>query len=124
MVKHGALRTAESLMAIALSFGFLFFMLQSQSITPGSVDVQNVLHPLRSDTEFRTCVLERDTTCIETIVEERLGPTKEYTYNISTDPTATVSGLPARAVVASSVYIGGNISDDEQVIFRLFTWDS
>lgn len=124
MVKKGALRTAEALIAIALSLGFLFFLLDAQSITPKSVDAPDVLHPLRTNIEFRTCVLTRDTTCINKTLEERLGPTKQYLYNISTDPSVSVSGLPERKVVAGSLYIAGNITTDQRVIFRLFTWDS
>jgi len=119
-MKQGFLRTAEALLAIAVGFAFLVAFIPDTVQEPAHENL-DVLHPLRTDVSFRTCVLDRDVSCINSTLDARIGNRFSFAFNLSSDPDVVVA-VPDAQVTASSLYIAGNTSNNETIIVRVFIW--
>lgn len=120
--KQGFLRTAESLLAIAITLLFLSFVLPSITTTPNTDREQDVLHALRTDDDFRSCVLQKDVACINATIDERLDNRFSFMFNISEDPNTEITDLPDKDIVVNSLFVAGNMSTDTSLVLRLFYW--
>lgn len=121
MVKQGYVRTVEAMIAILITFIFATVALQ-ENTTGVDIEPTNPLANLNENDDFRACVIERETICIESYLTNNLGGGYSYTYNISSDPDVVVRGLPDTRVFSDSLYIVGNITYNDPIILRLYYW--
>lgn len=106
-------------------FIILFFVLTFLPNVPetGQREVIGFLASLGSDDEFRNCVVAKNSTCISQTIDTNLPDNYEFSYNISTDATAEITGLPNVAIFSESLYLAGNITHSTVTIVRVFYWN-
>lgn len=121
--KRAGYRTLEAVIAITTIFGFLILFLQQQrSLTAEDVPAE-VLAPLLYDEQFRNCAIQKNSSCINTTINDNLEDKYDFLFNLSTNPNAVVSGLPQqKRVFANSLYVAGNLTNSSATIVRLFFW--
>lgn len=120
--KKGFLRTTESILAIAISFVFLIAFLPTNSVTQSSVGSEDILIPLRTNAAFRACVIAKNIACINSTLDARVENIFSFNFNLSTDPNVEITGLPDKQIVANSLFVAGNITQNQTIILRLFYW--
>jgi hypothetical protein len=119
MVK-GFIRTLEAFIAIAFSFMAVIYLFPA---TQESVkEVPSILPNLLHDSQFRSCVIADNRTCVEDILRPLVPPTETFLVNLTDDASIAPSGLPDTRVDSESVFIAGNDSLLQPRIVRLYRW--
>ena len=120
--KQGVFRTIEALIAIFITFAFLIIFLPQQREQAAFQTPPNVLATLRSNDDFRNCVIQQNFTCINQTVDRNLEDKYEFKVNISENPNAAIPGLPTKRVYANSMFVAGNTTNSTSMIVRLYFW--
>jgi hypothetical protein len=121
--KKGAFKTIEALIAVFITFLFLFVFIPAQTQNADSSQGKNVLNSLRDNQIFRNCVITKDIGCINQTISQALGDGYDYTVNLSDNPSTSVFGLPSKRIYTNSIFISGNITNSTKTIVRLYFWD-
>lgn len=121
--KKGVFRTLEALIAIFITFTFLAFYLPQQREEARPEAPQGILSGLRGNDEFRSCVIQKNSTCINQTLGKNLEDRYDFSFNISEDPNAAPQGLPQKRVYANSIFLAGNTTNSTSLVVRLYFWD-
>lgn len=121
--KKAYMKTAESVIAIAITFTLLVAFMSQKSITQTGKLPENFLDTLKYDQDFRSCVQSRNAVCINESLDRLIPDSYAFSFNISEDPNAIVSeGLPDKRVYANAVLLAGNTTDSTIRTIRVFYW--
>ena len=118
--KKGYLRTLEVMVAVLLTFAFVAYVLQDYTEKEGPSKAVNLLTPLAND--IRNCYTIN---CVDSAIDSYdpdFSRKYDYLINISSDPNAVVTGLPAKNVYVDSVFISGNESLYSPKIIKIYYW--
>jgi hypothetical protein len=121
--KKGYMKTAEAVIAIAITFSVLTSFLGHRTSTETSALPENVLDALKNDVDFRSCVESKNALCINQSIDNLIPDNYDFAFNLSEDPNAIVSeGLPSKRVYANALLITGNITNSDIMTIRVFYW--
>ncbi|MFH1182261.1 MAG: hypothetical protein V1702_04840 [Candidatus Woesearchaeota archaeon] len=121
--KKAYMKTAEAVIAIAITFTMLMAFMSQKSTTQAGKLPENFLDTLKDDQDFRSCVQSKDSVCINQSLDRIIPDSYSFTFNISEDPNAIVSeDLPEKRVYANAVLLSGNTTDSTIRIMRVFYW--
>ncbi|MBI4176444.1 MAG: hypothetical protein HY518_04515 [Candidatus Aenigmarchaeota archaeon] len=119
---QGILRTAEVLLAIAITLVVVSFAAPTGRTSGHQGEDFRILKNLEPDGEFRRCALERNSSCLNSTFAAQLPTYIEFAFNVSSQPSEKVS-LPSRKnVFADSVFIAGNGTHYIPTFVRLYYW--
>lgn len=122
--KKGFMRTLEAAIAAVLTFSVLFLLLPRVTVVE-ETPKQDILNGLQFNDEFRTCVLERNETCVEEIINESLPAfyREKYEIKLTNDKNYISSGIPSDTEVKTEViYVAANMTKYNPVLVKLFYW--
>jgi hypothetical protein len=120
--KQGIFKTIEVLIAIFITFIFLFVFIPQQRASERNEPSPDVISALSQDPGFISCVVSGDQACINMSIEKELPGEYSFKVNISDNPNVIVSGLPSKRVFANSLYVAGNMTNAKRMIVRLYFW--
>ena len=120
--KQAFLRTAEAVIAIAISLVFLTLLIPGFNPAQANQKNENVLEGLARDVNFRQCILQENRTCLNQSIYPSLS---EYHYeiNISTNVNDKPASLPAKKIFSESIMVAGNSTLYNPRILRIYYWD-
>jgi len=117
------MRTVEAIIAVFITFVFVIYFFPTEAATESRKPNLNLLPVLEKNDAFRRCIIEENTTCINATIEAILPGSYSYILNISENPNAEATGLPAdKRIYADSVYLVGNETDLHPRTIRLYYW--
>jgi hypothetical protein len=121
--KKAYMKTAESVIAVAITFTILMSFLGHRSSTQAGELPENFLDTLKNDADFRSCVQSKNSACITSSIDLLIPDSYDFVFNISEDPHAIVSeGFPDKRVYANAILLAGNTTDSTIRTMRVFYW--
>lgn len=120
--KQAYLRTLEAVIAIFITFLFLLYIAPERSVSAAMEENLYVMPVLAKNLAFRNCVLIQNVSCINSTIDDNLPNQYNFLFNLSSDSTVAVRGLPAKRVFADAAYIVGNSTLYKPLIVRLYYW--
>jgi hypothetical protein len=122
MVKQGYVKTAEAVIAIFLSLSILAIFIHPDSTTETRRLPENALAVLRDNVDFRNCVQDNNTACINSTIRDELPNNYDFTFIVAQDAEAAAYNLPEKRIFADSVLLAGNATNSTIRIVRMFYW--
>ena len=122
MDKKAVFRTLEALIAIFITFLFIFVFIPQQRELSVPETPPNILAGLRDNEDFRNCVIQKNSTCINQTLDRNIEDKYDFKFNLSENANTVISGLPQKRVYANSIFIGGNTTNATRIIVRLYFW--
>ncbi|MAG15548.1 hypothetical protein CMO88_00650 [Candidatus Woesearchaeota archaeon] len=120
--KKGMFKTLEALIAIFMTMTVLIVFIQ-QGPEDQTNEPKGFLSILREDESFRSCVLTKNTTCINDTIDKNLEENFEFLFNLSESSSASVSDLPDVQIFSEAVFLTGNVTNSTNTIVRVFYWN-
>ena len=118
MKKKAFTKTMEVILALALSFLFLTFIVKPY-IPKKQLTTADYLDELKDDSVFRNCVLSENTTCINSSLTTII-PTKYiYTFSIN---TTNVTLPEDKDIFVNSLFVAGNLTCYQPKTLWLWYW--
>ncbi|HIG97945.1 TPA: hypothetical protein HA231_00780 [Candidatus Woesearchaeota archaeon] len=121
--KQAVFRTLEALVAIFITFLFLLVFIPQQREQSFQQPPANVLAGLRNNDEFRNCILQKNSTCINQSIERQLEDKYDFKFNISGNPREPPPQLPQKRVYTNAFLIAGNTTNVTNTAVRLYFWE-
>ncbi len=121
--KQGLLKTLEALIALFLTLTMLIVFIPRDSVTDQIKEPTGFLPILRENDAFRSCVVAKNTTCINRTIDDNLEDNFNFVFNLSESASANVVGLPDVQIFSESVFITGNATNSTNTILRVFYWN-
>ncbi len=121
--KKGLLKTLEALIALFLTLTMLIVFIPRDSVTEQISEPKGFLSILRENDAFRSCVVAKNTTCINQTIDDNLEDNFYFVFNLSESASAKVGGLPDVQIFSESVFITGNVTNSTNTIVRVFYWN-
>ena len=120
MGKKAYVRTVEAILAVSITLIFITIIFPRVQLTETRGENLNILSTLENRDDFRTCVIENNGTCVNSIIAALMTSPFDYIFNLSTDPNVALPSLPPKRIFSDSVYIAGNLSNKTETIVRLY----
>lgn len=122
--KEGIFRTLEALIAVFITLLFLIVFIPQIRENKSPETPPNVLASLRNNDDFRNCVIKKNQTCLNQLIEQNIEGKYYFLVNLSSNQNTAVAGLPQQQrVFANSVFIAGNTTNSTNQIVRLYFWE-
>ena len=121
--KKAILKTLEAMIALFIVMTFLLVFIPQESTTERLKEPKGILSTLRQDHDFRSCIIAKNATCINSTIDNNLEDSLDFTFNISSSASTQVKGLPDEQVFSESLYIAGNVTNSTTTILRIFYWN-
>jgi len=123
--KKGFIKTVEAIIASLMLVTFIAFVIPT-NFESSTQDQLGVLSKLQLEEGFRTCVINDNTTCVQTYIESKL-PTdylNKYRFMITTDNQAVPTDLPKTKVISENIFIATDKISIKSKIVRLYYWQT
>jgi hypothetical protein len=121
--KKAYMKTAESVIAVAITFTLLMSFMSHKSSTQTGELPESFLDTLKDDADFRSCVQSLQSACINQSLDSIIPDSYAFSFNLTEDPnTIVTSAFPDKRVYANSILLAGNTTDSTIRIVRVFYW--
>ncbi|MEM4336572.1 MAG: hypothetical protein QXG86_01040 [Candidatus Woesearchaeota archaeon] len=121
MKKKAYLRTIEALMAVLLTFLFVFFVFPKSQTQVNKIEF-GVLSTLENEETFRNCVLIADYNCTYTFLRRHIPQNYDFVFDINDNPGMFRTNLPEKNINTETLYIAGNITFYNPKFLRIYYW--
>ena len=121
MNKKSFLRTIEVMIAVLITFIFIFFVFP-KSQTPEEKVQLEVLKVLENSPEFRNCILGLDYNCTGDFLNDYVPKNYGFVFDISDNPDIFRANLPEKNINTETLYIAGNITSYSPKFVKLYYW--
>ena len=121
--KKAVLKTLEALVASLLIVLFVAFVIPS-NVRVNTEEPVGVLDSLRENQEFRHCVVNYNTTCVDAFIKEFL-PSEyktNYKFIVTKDPAKIPDALLNTQLLNENTYISTDENVHDEYIVRLYYW--
>ncbi len=115
------LKTLEAIVALFLTFFILIVFLPPAPVNEAA-SPRGFLGPLAEDEGFRSCIIARNITCINSTINSNLEDNFQFIFNVS-DSAYAITGLPNKEVFSESTFLAGNSTNSSQAVLRVFYWN-
>ena len=120
MKKKAFTKTMEVILALALTFLFITFIVKPY-IPKKQAAVTDYLSELQEDGMFRNCVLAENTACINSSLSTAIPARYTYTFSVNT----TNITLPEdKNIFVNSLFVAGNLTYYNPKTIWLWYWSS
>ncbi|MBW3023141.1 hypothetical protein KY308_03490 [Candidatus Woesearchaeota archaeon] len=121
MNKKSYLRTIEVMIAILVTFLFVYFVFP-KSQTPQENEQITVLKVLENNPDFRNCILGVEYGCVENYLKDYVPPNYDFVFDISEDVDVFRPNLPEKNINTETIYISGNTTEYSPKLLKLYYW--
>lgn len=120
--RKGIFKTLEALIALFITMTFLLVFIPQEAANL-QTEPKGFLSILREDDDFRSCVIEKNVTCINQTIDKSLEDNFEFRLNLSESASTTVAGLPDVQIFSESLFMAGNVTNSTSIVVRVFYWN-
>ena len=122
--KKAYMKTVEVMISIAIVLVVLSIALKHNYYS-NDYQKRNILQSLKNDLNLRACVITYDNNCTSSIIASSLGPGYNYTFQLVKPTSLSVANppkLPPKTVFVDSYYFSGNLTNNNDMILKLYYW--
>jgi len=121
MNKKAYLRTIEVVIAVIITFAFVYFVFP-RSQTPEEKVNLDVLKVLENNPGFRNCLMSDDYNCTASYLKDYVPKNYDFVFDISENPEIMRVNLPEKNINTETIYIAGNITLYSPKFLKIYYW--